>query len=51
MAIVDADDLGYGMDRMRSTASDSQEFQVSVFKTMPQARAWLGIEEPEDGSS
>lgn len=46
-----ADDLSYGMARMYSKASQEGDIDVSVFKTMAEARAWLGIEEPEDGSS
>lgn len=51
MAIVATDDFGFGMARMYSMTSDIEDFQAAVFKTMGEARAWLGIEEPEDGSS
>jgi hypothetical protein len=46
VAIVAADDLGFGMARMYSMASEPGDFEVEVFKTVAQACAWLGIEEP-----
>lgn len=46
VAIVAADDFGYGMARMYSMASEAGDFVVEAFKTMADACAWLGIEEP-----
>ena len=42
-----SDDLGFGMARMYSLASEAGDFEAAVFKTMSEARAWQGIEEPE----
>ena len=47
VAIVAPDDLGFGMARMYSMVSEAGDFEGAVFKTMSEARAWLGIEEPE----
>ncbi len=35
--------LGYGVARMFSILSEKMNFDVSVFKTLEEAQAWLGL--------
>lgn len=44
LAIVASADVVYGMARMYQTLSNEEVQHVMVFRTIPEARAWLGIE-------
>ena len=46
LAIVVNDNLSYGMARMFTMTSDVEQLEIMVFKTISEACAWLGIEEP-----
>jgi hypothetical protein len=43
LAIVASADVVYGMARMYQTLSDDETQHVMVFRTIPEATAWLGI--------
>jgi hypothetical protein len=52
LAVVAPDDLAFGLGRMYEVARESAAPRVkpvSIFRTMPEALAWLGIEDG-DGS-
>lgn len=43
VAICAADDPGYGMARMYGSMSQSQNFEVEVFRSLEPARQWLNL--------
>lgn len=46
VAVVAPEDLAYGLARMYGTLADAVSWEFSVFRSMKDARKWLGL--PED---